>query len=394
MNNPMTANRPPVLSDLAAAERELETYLARLTAPPAVPAEACLPFATDPHQATEAFNRWLASRSLVPGDLKTAARLGGLEANYVPFWVISSMTCSSYKGERGENYKDTEDYTAPDGCHKTREVRKVRWTPITGEVRHHFESVILCGLTSLSPEQATFLTPRDLRQLSSLNGAPPSGAPVEKYTLGPREIFNKARAAMDADLKGLIEKDIGGNERTVAKIETRHTGVTIKHVLVPMYRGRFHYRGKDYPILVNAATGEVTGEHPVSAGKVALVVLIFILIFAAIAGALYWFVIKPRLKHAEGPAPAAPAMAVACQPAAFPPRCLSPPSQKRKRRPRRARIVSDGHTLRSPSLTLLARLGSSAVGGLLRKLSRDDGQPRDRRVIMPDVSAFLRENVP
>jgi hypothetical protein len=308
MNNPMTSNRPPVLSDLAATERELETYLARLTSQPTVPPEAHLPFATDQHQAAEAFNRWLASRAMVPGDLKSAARLGGLEAKYVPFWVVSSMTYSSYKGERGENYKDTEGYTAPDGSYKTREVTKVRWTPVTGEVRHNFEGEILCGLTSLSQEQVTFLTPRDLRQLSSLNGSQPAGGPVEKYTLGPREIFNKARTTMDADTKGLVEKDIGGNERKVAKVETRHTGVTIKHVLVPMYRGSFQYKGKDYPILVNGATGEVTGEHPVSAGKVAMVVLIFILIFAAIAGVLYWFVIRPHLKHAEGPGPTMPAL--------------------------------------------------------------------------------------
>src|SRR6185295_14049316 len=132
MSNKPVLPLPPVLSDLAACEKEIETYLARLTAQRAIEPEGVLPV-LNPDRAKAAFNQWLQGLALVPGDLKTTARLNDLKPKYVPFWVASSMTYTSYKGERGENYKEKEQYKDPQGQTQTREVAKVRWSPSAGE---------------------------------------------------------------------------------------------------------------------------------------------------------------------------------------------------------------------------------------------------------------------
>jgi hypothetical protein len=219
--------------DLAAAERGLEAYLGQLTAQSTVEPEAYVPMALSEDQASDAFNRWLKSLSLVPGDLTTAATLNGVEAKYVPFWVVSSMTYSSYRGERGENYKETEDYTDATGQHRTREVTRVAWEPVAGEVNRHFEHLAICAAPNLTDEQVKLLKPTDASELTSCRSSDVSDVKVERYSVSPREGFGKARAKMEAKIKQLVEKDIGGNQRKVVKVETWHTNVTVKHVLIP-----------------------------------------------------------------------------------------------------------------------------------------------------------------
>jgi hypothetical protein len=326
-SKPAPAPPVPVLSDLAACEKEVENYLARLTAQKNVEPEGYFPFALDGARASAAFTQWLNGLSLVPGDLKTGAKLNGLDAKYVPFWVISSMTYTSYKGERGENYKETEGYTDAGGQQRTREVTKVRWVPAAGEVRHHFENVVLCAGSGLSDAQVALLRPKDLRQLAGYSPGAVDGTAAERPAFDAKAGFGKARAAMEADVKKLAEKDIGGAQQKVTKLETRHVNVGVKLVLVPAYSGTFGYKGKNYPLLVNGLTGEVQGEHPVSAGKVALVVVIFLLVVAAVAAAAYFFLIRPNMHRTEAPAPPACEVRTAALPAAANPPAPNPPDE-------------------------------------------------------------------
>jgi hypothetical protein len=290
-----------VVSDLAAAQREVDAYLARLGAGTVEP-EAQLPVNYNTSRAADAFKTWLNGLALVPGDLKSSAQLGDLKPIAVPFWVVNSMTYSSYSGERGTNYKDTE--SAPqNGQVVNREVTRTSWNYAYGDVKQLFDKVTLVAGGNLTEAQLKLLQPTDPHRLEPYRASSLQGFSVQKHTLDPKACFNKARSQMEDEIKSLVEKDIGGDQRKVTKIETRHTGVSLKLVLVPAYQGSFKYKGKDYPILVNASTGAVEGQHPVSAGKVALVVVLILAIFAAIIGAGYWFVVRPMLnKHKDGPA--------------------------------------------------------------------------------------------
>jgi hypothetical protein len=298
-NQPMFQG-PTSTSDLASCEREIENYLTQLLGKGAVEPEGYLPLALDKAKASEAFHKWLNGRRLVPGDLKKTADLSSLTSVYIPFWVVNSMTYTSYKGQRGEHYKDVEYYTANNET-KSREVTKTRWTPVTGEVHHHFDSVIVCGDSTLNASEIKLILPKDVKQIQRYSPDAVQGATVEKYSVDPRACFNTARAQMGEQIKQLIGKNIGGNDFKVDKSETRHTGVSVRHVLIPAYRGVFKYKDKDYKVLINGQTGEVVGECPTSVGKVLLLVLIILLAIAAIGAAIYFFAIKPSMDKAKEP---------------------------------------------------------------------------------------------
>lgn len=49
--------------------------------------------------------------SVAPSELKKFADAGGLNGIYSPYWTYDSDTWSSYTGERGDDYWETQHYT-------------------------------------------------------------------------------------------------------------------------------------------------------------------------------------------------------------------------------------------------------------------------------------------
>ena len=74
------------------------------------------------------------------------------------------------------------------------------------------------------------------------------------------------RAVIDGDVRG----DIGGDMQQVTALDVRHTDRSYKLVLLPVWRADLEMLGRTYRVLVDARTGEVVGERPYSAWKIAV----------------------------------------------------------------------------------------------------------------------------
>jgi len=250
--------------------------------------EGILPFAVTERQAVENFNRWIASRWFAPTELKQLANLGRLSGLYVPYWTYDSMTYSWYVGERGDNYTVVEHYTEQDSegntVSKTRERIEIRWTPVSGEVQHFFDDVLICASKGLPEPLVVRLTNWDLPKVEGFRAEFLSGFQTERYAVGLKEGFTKAQAIMDHEIRRMCLRDIGGDHQRLASVNTQHVGVTFKHLLLPIWLAPYRYRDNTYRILVNARTGEVVGTRPYSAIKITLLVLV---ILAAIGVAIY-----------------------------------------------------------------------------------------------------------
>jgi hypothetical protein len=279
------------VSDLAAAEREVQSYLAGLAAQPKGP-EAHFPFALDKQAAVAAFTKWIGGLMMAPAALKRMHDLGALKQVYVPFWAVNSMTYTTYKGERGDNHTETEHYTDAQGNRQTRNVTKTRWSPAAGVIRHHFDNLTVCAASNLPDAHVKVLTPKELKNLQKYQADAFKDIPVEALALDAKTGFNKARAVMDAEIRNLVNKDIGGSQQKVSKVETQHVGVALAHVLVPAWLGSYKFRDKEYKVVINGATGEVTGDYPLSAGKIILVVVGVLAVVAVIAGVIVYFVMN------------------------------------------------------------------------------------------------------
>lgn len=237
-----------------------------------LPPESLLPFRVESRAAVAAFREWVRGRWFVPSDFASFATEGRLLGLYVPFWTFDSVTISHYTGQRGEHYWVTETYQATNAKGepetRTRQVMHTRWLPASGRVDHAFDDLLVPAADCLPKEYVRALEPWDLQALVPFDAAYLSGFRAERYQIDLKSGFEEARARMDQAIRQLCLADIGGDAQRLFDVRTQHLSVTFKHVLLPLWHSVYRYRDRPYHFVVNARTGEVQGERPVSWWKV------------------------------------------------------------------------------------------------------------------------------
>jgi DNA-directed RNA polymerase subunit RPC12/RpoP len=239
--------------------------------------EGLLPFQVTRKDAFESFRRWIQKLWFAPGDLKRYAQSDGrLVGVYVPYWTYDSETTSSYTGERGDYYTVTETYTATENGRsvmRAREVRRTRWTPASGVVANRFDDILILASKSLPRKYAESLEPWDLAGLVPYADEYLSGFRAESYHVSLDEGFDEAKRVMAGTIREAIRRDIGGDEQRIHSVSTQYGKITFKHILLPVWMSAYRFRNRIFRILINARTGEVQGERPYSAWKIAAAIL-------------------------------------------------------------------------------------------------------------------------
>lgn len=244
------------------------------------------PFLLSERQAREAMTGWLGSLWFAPSGLTEYARKGrAMTGIYVPFWTYDADTQSSYTGQRGTVYYVTEQVQVRDANghirNEMRQVPRIRWTPVSGQVARFFDDVLVLASRSLPKTHTDALQPWDLSRLDPYRPEYLAGFRAEGYTIGLEDGMREARAQMDAMIERDVRFDIGGDQQQIQHIDTRIGEVTFKHILLPVWTAAYRFRGRSYRFVVNGQTGKVQGERPWSAVKIAFAVLLAALVIAA-----------------------------------------------------------------------------------------------------------------
>jgi len=247
--------------------------------------KSLLPFKFKKDEARNAYEGWLKKCWLAPNDLKKFAReTGGLQGMYIPYWTYDTNTTTWYDGMRGVAYYRTESYTDSDGNEQTREVREIEWYPCSGTVFDQFDDILVNATDAVPQKHAQALKDWDLPDLVAYQDAYLSGFRTVRYKTGLEEGFEIAKRIMEPTIDRSIRSDIGGDEQRILDKKTQYDDITFKHILLPVWMGAYKFRDKTYSFLVNARTGEVKGDAPISFWKVLGLVLLGLLI---IGGILY-----------------------------------------------------------------------------------------------------------
>ena len=248
--------------------------------------QALLPFKVDDKAAREYYKKWLHGLWFAPNKLKEYARReGGLNGMYMPHWTYDAETTTRYQGQRGEHYYVTETYTAmEDGkpVTRTRQVRHTRWYPASGTVHNSFDDVLIVASESLPRKYMMKLEPWDLDAVVPYTDAYLSGFRTESYTVDLEQGFDLATGRMEPVINQTIRRDIGGDAQRILSKDTQYFDVTFKHLLLPVWISAYRYQAKVYRFMVNARTGQVSGERPWSWVKITLAVLLALVIIFVI----------------------------------------------------------------------------------------------------------------
>jgi predicted RNA-binding Zn-ribbon protein involved in translation (DUF1610 family) len=242
--------------------------------------KAVLPFVITREQAGGRFKQWIASRWFAPSELNRRAQAAQITGVYLPCWTYDTRTQSDYTGERGDDYWDTETYTAMENGRsvtRTRQVQRTRWWPASGTVEESFDDVLVLATRSLPAKLANALEPWDLQSFVPYRDEYLSGFVAQSYQIDLPQGFEIAKGIMAGPIRQTISQDIGGDHQRIQSVDTRYYDVTFKHALLPVWISAYRYAGRTFRFMVNARTGEVQGERPYSWIKISLTVLAAIL---------------------------------------------------------------------------------------------------------------------
>jgi hypothetical protein len=126
------------------------------------------------------------------------------------------------------------------------------------------------------------LEPWDLNVLRPYEPAFLAGFKAQRYEIDLAQGFEISKQLMAPTIRSDVCADIGGDEQRIDELKTYYSGITFKHILLPVYIGAYLFNQKVYQVLVNARTGEVTGERPYSFWKI----FFFVLFIAAVIGVI------------------------------------------------------------------------------------------------------------
>ncbi len=233
-----------------------------------IPVDGVLPFLVERNKAQLRLKEWVQSRWFAPGDFLQRGVDGKFNGVYLPFWTFDAMTFNRYSGERGERYT----VEIVEGNNRRTET-KIRWWPAAGSFQRFFDDVLIVATRGLPTWMLDRLEPWPLDQLKPFSQELLAGFYARTYETELPQGFSNARQQIEAEIMSDVRHRIGGDQQRVHQCQTHYDAVTFKHLLLPVWLLAYRYAGKTYQVAVNAATGEVQGERPYSAGKIAIAVI-------------------------------------------------------------------------------------------------------------------------
>ena len=273
----VTADRCPFCAGpLVAAS----AYVHRTIQPRAV-----APFIVKESAARQSFKQWLSGLWFAPNALKQAAHAeSGIKGVYLPYWTYDASSESPYTGERGQVYFEQERYVE-EGREKVRQVERIRWSAVSGEVSVQFADVLVSASNSVPRNFISGLAPWRLDLLNPYNDDFVTGFTVEAYQTGLESGFHLAQQQMEVGIREAICRDIGGDRQRIISMNPRYFDVAFKHILLPIWLSSYRYADRTYRFVVNGQTGSVQGERPWSVWKIVgaiLTVVVILIVVVAI----------------------------------------------------------------------------------------------------------------
>ncbi len=244
--------------------------------------QALLPFAISKDEARAIFKEWLKSHWFAPNKLQHyGAEDSTLKGVYIPYWTYDASTLSRYNGRRGTLYYETQHYRVNINGRsqmRSRQVQRIRWTPVSGSVDQLFDDVLVMASESLHYA----LLEWDLEHLVNYDASFLSGYESEVYSIDLERGLERAKATMQYRIRAAIKRQIGGDRQEITGLQTAYSNITFKHILLPVYASAFTFNNKVYSYVINGRNGAISGERPYSVVKIAAAVLSVVLIAVAL----------------------------------------------------------------------------------------------------------------
>lgn len=236
--------------------------------------ESLLPMKLAESAVRESVRSWYGSHFWAPGKLKRAAQTDRVHGLYIPYWTFDADADARWTAESGDYYYVTESYRDSQGNSSTRQVRKIRWYPSSGELRHFFDDELVAASRGVHEHLLRGLEPFPTTELIPYQPGFLSGWVVERYQIDLVQAAQHSRAQMQSKLESMCASRVPGDTHRNLVVRANYEQQTFKHILVPVWLLTYQFGKKTYQVAVNGVTGSIEGEYPVSWVKVFFAVVL------------------------------------------------------------------------------------------------------------------------
>ena len=233
-----------------------------------IPVDGILPFQIEHEHARKNLHQWVASRWFAPNEFRKRGADGRFNGIYLSYYTFDAMTYTAYHGRRGDYY-----YVTVGSGKNRRRQQRTRWSPASGRFQRFFDDVLVLANTGLRRDFMLELEPWPLQKVVPFNQQMLAGYLARTYDVELDACFEESRQRIDHALHNEVRMRIGGDTQQISSVDSHYDAITFKHLLLPVWLLAYRYREKTYQVFINAATGEVQGERPWSAWKIAFAVL-------------------------------------------------------------------------------------------------------------------------
>ncbi|MEI6667778.1 MAG: zinc ribbon domain-containing protein [Acidobacteriota bacterium] len=244
--------------------------------------QSLLPFTFTQDQIRDGIRHWYASKWFAPNALRKKALVDQIKGLYIPYWTFDAQVHCPWDAEAGYYYYETESYTDNQGKSQTRQVRRVRWEPASGVVDHFFDDEPVPATKGIKEALLRGVEPFPTKDLVPYDTAFLSGFVVEHYQVVLVDAAKKSRDQMNDHLVTMCGGQVPGDTQRNLEIHPDFSGLTFKHILVPVWLVTYLYATKVYQVVANGSTGVIAGQYPKSFWKIAFVVTIALIVLTLI----------------------------------------------------------------------------------------------------------------
>jgi ribosomal protein S27E len=232
--------------------------------------ESLLPLKISESQARDLIRAWYGRQWLAPNTFRLKAITDTVKGVYLPYWTFDAKADARWTAESGRYYYEREG---------GKTVRKVRWSPASGELTHAFDDDLVCASVGVDASRLRSIEPFPTASLVPFDAGYLSGWTVERYQIDLVAAAQRSRQQMLATLQALCGKEVPGDTYRNLSVDAAFTAQTFKHILAPIWLLTYVYGATSYQVVVNGVTGTMSGSRPWSWIKVSLVVLAALILF-------------------------------------------------------------------------------------------------------------------
>lgn len=226
-------------------------------------------------QAGEKFSNWLSKKWFAPRAAKLNARADKFKGIYLPYWTFDSNTSSTYTAEYGIDKKVERD---------GKEVTVTDWHKTSGSHTEFIDDALICATGNQNVNILSRIEPFNTADNKAYKPEYLAGFIAERYSKGLKDAWEAAKRKiadiLHNSITSKIMKEHDADHVKNLKVTTKHSGITYKYLMLPVWLSSFNYKDKVYQFAVNGQSGKVGGDYPVSPWRVALAILIVVAIFA------------------------------------------------------------------------------------------------------------------